>query len=90
MSRPLSASRNPPARLPCPSGPGPTLPAAAAEGFAVVGSGPGPASGDCGADVPAVAGTGTAPVAGGVGVPWLAEGAGPGVGGAASCPGTWL
>lgn len=94
MSRPLSASSNPPARPPCPSGPGPTRPrpAAAPDGFAVEGSEgsePWPASGDWGAGVPAEAGAGTAPVAGGVGAPWLTEGAGPGVRGAATCPGTW-
>ena len=91
MSRPLSASSNPPARLPCPSGPGPTRPrpAAAPEGFAVEGSEPWPGSGEWGAGVPAVAGAGTEPVAGATAAPWLSEGAVPGVRGAATCPGTW-
>ena len=40
-------------------------------------------------DVPAVAGDGAAPVAGGAAAPWLAEGTGPGVGGTATCRGTW-
>ncbi len=84
---PPSASSDAPARLLCPSGPEDGRPASAPSTGPAEGVAFGLAADASGEAARAAAGVGAAPVAGGEAVPWTADDAGPGVGGAGTCAG---